>query len=92
VAAGVLDQEQCPEPEQGIKMRPATQVQHAPVSVPNAKRRFAALLLATLVWTFGAAACGVREGQEEVEKARQVGKQIEKKQQEELEKKLQEGQ
>ena len=80
----------CPEPEQGVKMRPATQ-KPAPVPVPNAKRRFAALLLATLVWTFGAAACGVREGQEEVEKARQVEQQMEMKQQE-LEKKLQEGQ
>ncbi len=66
MAAGVHDQEHCPEPEQGVEMRPAIQ-EHAPVSVPNAKRRFAALLLATLVWTFGAAACGVREGQEEVE-------------------------
>jgi hypothetical protein len=41
--------------------------------------------------TFGAAACGVQEGEEEVEKARQVEKQLEKKQQE-LEEKLQEGQ
>jgi hypothetical protein len=90
VVAGVHDQEMRSEPEQGVKMRPATQ-KHAPVSVPNAKRRFAALLLATLVWTFGAVACGVREGQEEVEKARQVEKQMEMKQQE-LEKKLQEGQ
>lgn len=71
-------------------MKLATQ-KLVPVSILNTKRRFAILLVATLVWTFGAAACGVQEGQEEVEKARQVEKQLEKKQQE-LEEKLQEGQ
>ena len=49
------------------------------------------LLVAALVWTFGVAACGVQEGQKEVEKAQQVEKQMEEKQQE-LEKKLQESQ
>jgi hypothetical protein len=57
----------------------------------NTKRRVAILLLATLVFTFGATACGVQEGQEDVEKARQAQKQLEKKQQE-LEEKLQERQ
>jgi hypothetical protein len=57
----------------------------------NTKRRFATLLLAVLIWTSGAAACGVQEGQEDVEKARQVGEQMEQKQGE-LEEKLQEGQ
>jgi hypothetical protein len=61
-----------------------------PISVLNMRRRFAILLVATLVWAFGAAACRVQEGQENVEKARQVEKQMEKKQQE-LEGKLQEG-
>jgi uncharacterized membrane protein len=49
------------------------------------------LLLATLVSTSGAAACGVQEGQEDVEKARQAQEQLEKKQRE-LEEKLQEDQ
>ena len=71
-------------------MRLSTQ-KLVPVSILSVRRRFALLLVATLVWTFGAAACGVQEGQEEVEKARQVEKQMEKKQQE-LEKKLQESQ
>jgi hypothetical protein len=57
----------------------------------NSKGRFATLLLATLIFTFGAAGCGVQEGQEEVEKAKQVQKQLEKKQQQ-LEEKLQEDQ
>ncbi len=60
----------------------------------NTKRRLATLLLATLVFTFGAAACGVQEGQEgqeEVEKARKAQKQLEEKQQQ-LEEKLQESQ
>jgi Cys-tRNA synthase (O-phospho-L-seryl-tRNA:Cys-tRNA synthase) len=70
-------------------MRLATR-ELVPVSILSA-RRFVILLVATLVWTFGAVACGVQEGQEEMEKARQVEKQMEKKQQE-LEKKLQEGQ
>jgi cell division protein FtsB len=48
----------------------------------NTKRRVAILLLATLVFTFGAAACGVQEGQQDVEKARQVEKQLEEKLQE----------
>ena len=71
-------------------MRLATQ-EPVPVSILNPKNRFATLLLATTVFTFGAAACGVQEGQEEVEKARQAQKQLEKKQQQ-LEEKLQEGQ
>lgn len=71
-------------------MRPTAQ-ELVPVSIPSVRKRFAVLLVATLVWTFGAAACGVQEGQEEVEKARQVEMQMEKKQQE-LEKKLQESQ
>ena len=71
-------------------MRVKTQ-EHVPASIPCVRRRFATLLVAALVWTFGAAACGVQEGQKEVEKARQVEKQMEKKQQE-LEKKLQESQ
>ena len=57
----------------------------------STKRRVAILLLATLVSTFGAAACGVQEGREDVEKARQAQEQLEKKQRE-LEEKLQEGQ
>ncbi len=71
-------------------MRPAAQ-KPAPGSTPNTKRRLAILLVATLVWAFGAAACGVQEGQEDVEKARQVEKQVEMKQQD-LEKKLNESQ
>jgi hypothetical protein len=70
-------------------MRPARQ-EVVPVSILNPKSRFAALLLATIVFTFGAAACGVQEGQEDVEKARQAQEQLEKKQQQ-LEEKLQEG-
>jgi hypothetical protein len=70
-------------------MSPTTQ-NLVPVSVLNMSRRFAILLVATLVWTFGAAACGVQEGQEDIDKARQVEKQMENKQQE-LEGKLQEG-
>ncbi len=57
----------------------------------NTKRRVVILLLATFVSTSGAAACGVQEGQEDVEKARQAQEQLEKKQRE-LEEKLQEGQ
>ncbi len=71
-------------------MRPTTR-RLVPVSVLSTRRRFAVLLAAALVLAFGAAACGVQEGQEEVEKARQVEKQMEKKQQD-LEEKLLEGQ
>jgi hypothetical protein len=71
-------------------MKLATQ-KLVPVSILNTKRRFAILLVATLVFTSGAAACGVQEGQEDVEKARQAQEQLEKKQRE-LEEKLQEGQ
>ncbi len=39
---------------------------------------------------FGAGACGVQQGQENIEKAREVQKQVEK-QQKKLEEKLQEG-
>jgi hypothetical protein len=42
------------------------------------------------VGAFGAAACGVQETQDEVDKARQVEKQMDSRQQE-LEKKMQEG-
>jgi hypothetical protein len=61
-----------------------------PVPVLSMKRRFAILLATALVSAFGAAACGVQETQEEVEKGRPVEKQIEKRQQG-LEEKLQEG-
>jgi hypothetical protein len=67
-------------------MRPTTQCL---VSGPSTKRRFAILLATALAWTFGAAACGVQETQDEVEKARQVEKQMDERQQE-LEK-VQEG-
>jgi uncharacterized protein (DUF697 family) len=60
-----------------------------PVSVPSAKRRLATVLAIALVWVFGAAACGVQETQDEVDKARQVEKQMDNRQQE-LEK-MQEG-
>ena len=53
-------------------------------------QRFAILLATALLWAFGAAACGVQETRDEVEKARQVEKQMDDRQQE-LEK-LQEGQ
>jgi hypothetical protein len=58
-------------------MRLATQ-KSVPVSILNTKRRLATLLLGTLV----VRRRGVQEGQEEAEKARQVQKQLEKKQQE----------
>ena len=49
------------------------------VTVPSIKRRLAILLAAALLWTFGAAACGVQEGQEEIDQAREVEKQMEEK-------------
>ncbi len=58
------------------------------------KRRFAILSIAACVTLSGVAAvsgCGVREGMERVEDAKQVKKQAEK-QTQDLEKKLQEGQ
>ena len=44
-------------------------------------QRFAILLAATLLRAFGAAACGVQETRDEVEKARQVEKQMDERQQ-----------
>jgi hypothetical protein len=58
------------------------------------KKRFAILSMAACVTLSGVAAvsgCGVREGMENVEDAKQAKKQVEK-QRDELEKKLQEGQ
>lgn len=57
------------------------------------KRRFAILLATTCVVVVGAAAwgCGVQEGQEKIEKAREVQKQAENSQHK-LEKKLREEQ
>ena len=69
-------------------MRPTTR-RLVPVSVPSAKRRFAILLATALVGAFVAAACGVQESQEKLDKARQVEKQMDERQQE-LEK-MQEG-
>jgi hypothetical protein len=65
-------------------MRPPTQW-----LAPGTKRRFAIALAAVFVVTSGSAACGDREAQDEVEMARQVGKQMDNRQQE-LEK-MQEG-
>ncbi len=60
--------------------------------VGGIKRRLAILLLATFVSAFGAASgCGVLEGQEQIENARQVEKQAEDSQHW-MEKRLQEGQ
>ncbi len=55
-----------------------------------AMRRFTLLLASALVVVFGVAACGVQQGQENIEKAREVEKQVEEKQKK-LEEKLQEG-
>ena len=62
-------------------------------TVLNTKRKFAILSTAACVAVFGAAAsgCGVQEGQEKIEQARDVQKQAEDSQRK-LEKKLQEGQ
>jgi hypothetical protein len=54
------------------------------------RRRFTLLLASALVVMFGTAACGVRQGMENIEKARETEKQVEEKQKK-LEKKLQEG-
>ena len=70
-------------------MKPTTQT-GVRASAPSMKRRFAALLMSALIWAFGAAACGVQEGQEKIEKARQVEKQMEDRHQD-LEQKLREG-
>ena len=60
--------------------------------VGGIKGRVAILLVATLSSALGAASgCGVPEGQEKIEKARQVEKQVEDRQRG-MEKKLQEGQ
>ena len=57
--------------------------------VVSIKRGFAILLVATFVSAFGAASgCGVQQGQEQIENARQVEKQVEDSQRG-LEKKLQ---
>ena len=53
-----------------------------PVSVLSTKRRFTILLVTALVGAFGAAACGVQETQDEVDRARQVQKQMDNRQQE----------
>jgi hypothetical protein len=50
--------------------------------VPSTKRRFAIVLAAAFVVASGTAACGVQEAQDEVEKARQVEKQMDDRQQE----------
>ncbi len=63
-------------------------------TVPSMKRRFAILSMAACVTLSGVVAvwgCGVREGMEKVEDAKQAKKQVEK-QRRELEKNLQEGQ
>ncbi len=63
-------------------------------NVSGAKRRLAILSVAALVAVFGAAAasgCGVQEGQEKIERAREVQKQAENSQHK-LEKKLREEQ
>ncbi len=63
-------------------------------AVSSMKRRFAILSMAACVTLSGVAAvsgCGVREGMEKVEDAKQAKKQVEQ-QRDELEKKLQEGQ
>ncbi len=62
-------------------------------TVSGAKRRFAILSVAACVAVFGAVAsgCGVQEGQEQIERAREVQKQAEDSQKE-LEKQLQDGQ
>jgi hypothetical protein len=63
-------------------------------AVWSMKRRFAILSMAACVTLSGVVAvsgCGVREGMEKVEDAKQAKKQVEK-QRNELEKKLQEGQ
>lgn len=60
--------------------------------VGGIKGRVAILLVATLSSALSAASgCGVQEGQEQIEKARQVEKQVEDSQRG-MEKKLQEGQ
>ena len=60
--------------------------------VGGVKGRVAILLVATLSSALGAASgCGVQEGQEQIEKARQVEKQVEDRQRG-MEKDLQEGQ
>ncbi len=70
-------------------MRPTTRVR-LPVFARAMQVRFAVLLMSVLIWAFVGAACGVQEGQEKVEKARQVEKQLDERQQN-LEKRLQEG-
>lgn len=57
--------------------------------IPSMKSRFAIVLATALVVTLSTVACGVQGAQDEVEKARQVEKQVDTRQQE-LEK-VQEG-
>ena len=70
-------------------IRPTTQTR-VPALALSTRGRFAVLLISALVWAFGAAACGVQEGQEKVDKAQEVKKQMEERQQH-LEEKLREG-
>jgi hypothetical protein len=63
-------------------------------TVPSMKRRFATLSMAACVALSGvvaASGCGVREGMEKVEDAKQAKKQVEK-QRDKLEKELRKGQ
>ena len=62
-------------------------------ALSSIRRRFAILSMAACIALSGvvASGCGVREGMEKVEDAKQAKKQVEK-QRDELEKKLQEGQ
>jgi hypothetical protein len=70
-------------------LKPSTQTR-VPALALSTNGRFAVLLIGALLWAFGGAACGVQEGQEKVDKAREAAKQMEERQQH-LEKKLQEG-
>ena len=60
-----------------------------PVLLASTRRRSAIFLMIALVLASGAAACGVQDAQDKVEKARQVEEQVEKSQQG-LEQRLQE--
>jgi hypothetical protein len=77
------------EQKRGAMLKPSTQTR-VPALALSTNGRFAVLLIGALLWAFGGAACGVQEGQEKVDKAREVEKQMEERQQH-LEKKLQEG-
>lgn len=67
---------------------PATR-SRVPASIPSAKGRLVVLLVSALVWGFGGAGCGVQEGQEKVDSAREAEKQMEERQQD-VEEKLKE--